>query len=67
MADKYRHTRTERRELLRRSKNIIAWKDERELMQLLRELGIKDENPRFSQIVMAFRAGKIDDLLKKKP
>jgi len=34
-------------------------------MSFLREHGIKDENPRFSQIVKAFRDGKIDEVLKK--
>lgn len=36
-------------------------RDEREFMKFLREHGIKDENPRFSLLVKAFRAGKIDE------
>ncbi|MHB8754724.1 MAG: hypothetical protein ACYC92_07180 [Candidatus Acidiferrales bacterium] len=42
MPDKYKHTRAENN-------------DERELMQILRKHGIKDENPRFSEIVRLFR------------
>ena len=53
--------------MLRQLKRIIATRDERELMSFLREHGIKDENPRFSQIVKAFRDGKIDEVLKKTP
>jgi ribosomal protein L12E/L44/L45/RPP1/RPP2 len=45
----------------------MEMKDERELMKFLREHGIKDENPRFSQLVKAFRDGKIDEYLKRKP
>ena len=53
--------------MLRQLRRIIALRDERELMSFLRERGIKDENPRFSQIVKAFRDGKIDEVLKKTP
>lgn len=53
--------------MLRQLKRIIALRDERELMIFLREHGIKDENPRFSRIVKAFREGKIDEVLKKTP
>lgn len=49
--------------MLRELGRIIEMKDERELMRFLREHGIKDENPRFSHLVKAFRAGKIDELL----
>jgi len=66
MPDKYRHTAQERNSMLRQLKRIIAGRDERELMSFLREHGIKDENPRFSQIVKAFRDGKIDEVLEKK-
>ncbi len=52
--------------MLRQLRRIIDLKDERELMKFLREHGIKDENPRFSQIVKAFRDGKIEEILKKK-
>ena len=53
--------------MLRHLKSIIASRDERILMSSLREHVIKDENPRFSQIVKAFRDGKIDEVLKKTP
>ena len=65
MAEKYRHTNTERKAMLRQLRRILALRDERELMKFLREHGIKDENPRFSRIVKAFREGKIDEVLKK--
>jgi hypothetical protein len=67
MAEKFRHTASERNAMLRQLKRIIALRDERELMSFLREQGIKDENPRFSQIVKAFRDGKTDEVLKKTP
>jgi ribosomal protein L12E/L44/L45/RPP1/RPP2 len=67
MPEKYRHTNSERNAMLRELRRIIARRDERELMSFLREHGIKDENPRFSQIVKAFREGKIDEVLGKKP
>jgi ribosomal protein L12E/L44/L45/RPP1/RPP2 len=67
MVDKYRHTASERNSMMRQLKRIIATRDERELMSFLREHGIKDENPRFSMIVKAFREGKIDEILKKAP
>ena len=66
MPEKYKHTASERNAMLRQLKRIIAARDERELMSFLREHGIKDENPRFSQIVKAFRDGKIDEVLEKK-
>jgi ribosomal protein L12E/L44/L45/RPP1/RPP2 len=67
MPEKYRHTPSERNAMLRQLKRIIGLRDERELMKFLREHGIKDENPRFSLIVKAFRGGKIDEVLKKTP
>jgi len=67
MPDKYKHTIAERNAMLRELRRIIDFNDERELMNFLRENGIKDENPRFSQLVKAFREGKIDEILKKKP
>lgn len=66
MTEKYMHTPQERNAMLRQLKRIIAGRNERELMSFLREHGIKDENPRFSQIVKAFRDGKIDEVLGKK-
>lgn len=67
MPDKYKHTPQERSAMLRQLKRILELKDERELMKFLREHGIKDENPRFSQIVKAFRDGKLDEALGRKP
>ncbi|HKQ88217.1 MAG TPA: hypothetical protein VJS43_15775 [Candidatus Acidoferrales bacterium] len=67
MAEKYRHTPQERAAMLRQLKRILELKDERELMKFLREHGIRDENPRFSQIVQAFRVGKLDEVFGKKP
>lgn len=67
MPDKYKHTPSERNAMLRQLKRIIALKDERELMIFLRAHGIKDENPRFSQIVKAFREGKLDEALEQRP
>jgi hypothetical protein len=66
MTEKYRHTASERNAMLRQLRRIIALRDERELMSFLREHGIKDENPRFSQIVKAFRDGKTDEIFEKK-
>jgi len=65
MVDKYRHTAAERNAMLRQLKRVIELRDERELMKFLREHGIKDENPRFSQIVKAFREGKIGEAFEK--
>ena len=67
MPDKYKHTPSERNAMARQLRRIIDLKDERELMQFMREHGLKDENPVFSQILRAFREGKIDELLKRKP
>lgn len=67
MSDKYKHTPSERRAMLRQLKRIMEFKDEREFMTFLREHGIKDENPRFSLLVKAFREGRIDEVLEKKP
>lgn len=53
--------------MLRELERINKSKDVREFMNFLREHGIKDENPRFSEIVKAFRDGKVDEILKKKP
>jgi ribosomal protein L12E/L44/L45/RPP1/RPP2 len=64
--DKFKHTPSERNAMLRQLKRILDSKDEREFMTFLRAHGIKDENPRFSQLVKAFRGGKIDEFLEKK-
>jgi hypothetical protein len=44
--------------MLRELRKIMKTCDERELMTFLRKHGIKDEDPRFSEIVRAFRAGR---------
>jgi hypothetical protein len=41
----------------------LRLRDERQLMEFLRKHGIKDEHPRFSEIVKAFRAGKFGQIL----
>jgi hypothetical protein len=53
--EKYKLTRTEMKALLRELRNILKYGDEREFMQVLRKRGIKDEDPRFAQIVKVFR------------
>lgn len=56
MPDKYKYTRTEANALLRDLRHIFKANNERELMQILRKYGIKDEAPRFSEILKLFRA-----------
>ncbi|MFZ3200813.1 MAG: hypothetical protein WA175_06660 [Candidatus Acidiferrales bacterium] len=58
MTEKYKHTYAERNAMLRDLRRIMKTGDERELMTFLRKHGIKDEDPRFSEIVRAFRAGR---------
>ncbi len=58
MADKYKCNPADRGRILKRLKQVLKTKDEREFMSILRELGIKDEDPRFSQSVRLFREGK---------
>ena len=67
MTDKYIHAKAERSALERDLKRILDLKDEREFMKFLREHRIKDENPRFSRLVKAFREGKIDEASENKP
>jgi len=55
MPDKYKFTWTERNTLLRDLKRIYSGNDEREFMQILRNHGIMDEDPRFAEIVKLFR------------
>ena len=55
MPEKYKHTRTEINALLRDLRQILKANNERELMQILRKYGIKDEDARFSEIVKLFR------------
>jgi hypothetical protein len=52
---KYKHTRAERNALLRDLRKIIKYGDEREFMQVLRDHGIMDEDPRFAEILKLFR------------
>jgi len=55
MSEKYKLTRAEMNALLRDLRNIFKYGDEREFMQVLRNRGIKDENPRFAELVKFFR------------
>jgi hypothetical protein len=55
MPDKYKHTFAELNSLRNHLKWILACNNERELMQILRKYGIKDEDPRFAEIVKLFR------------
>jgi len=55
LPDKYKLTREEMNALLRDLRNILKFGDEREFMQVLRKRGIKDEDPRFAEIVKLFR------------
>ena len=55
MTDKYKLTRAEMNALLRDLRKILQYGDEREFMQVLRKRGIKDENPRFGELVKLFR------------
>jgi hypothetical protein len=61
MPQKYKLTRAEMNALLRDLRNIFKYGDEREFMQVLRKRGIKDEDPRFAELVKFFhelRSGK---------
>jgi hypothetical protein len=53
--EKYKPTRAERSALLRDLRMIYECGDEREFMRILRQRGIKDEDPRFSEILKFFR------------
>lgn len=55
MPEKYKLTRAEMNALLRNLRNIYEYGDEREFMQVLRKRGIKDEDPRFAELVKFFR------------
>ena len=56
MPDKFKHTKAEIASLLRDLRQIFEYGDERQFMQVLRKNGIKDEDPRFSEILKLFRA-----------
>ena len=56
MPDKYKLDREEMAALLRELRRIYKRNDEREFMRILRKHGIRDEDPRFAEIVKFFRA-----------
>ena len=56
MVDKFKHSREEINALLRDLRRVYKRNDEREFMQVLRNHGINDEDPRFVEIVRFFRA-----------
>jgi hypothetical protein len=56
MVDKFKHSREEINALLRDLRRVYRRNDEREFMQVLRNHGINDEDPRFAEIVSFFRA-----------
>ncbi len=51
-----RHTRSELRSLENDLRKIYEFGDEKELMQFLRGIGLKDESPRFAEVVNVFRS-----------
>lgn len=51
-----RHTRAERRALENDVRRILEFGGEKELMQFLRGLGLKDESPEFVNAVNLFRS-----------
>jgi len=53
--DKYKLSRSEANTLLRDLRKLLEIGDEREFMRVLRKRGIKDEDPRFGEIVKLFR------------
>jgi hypothetical protein len=55
MPEKHKYTRAEANALKHDLRHILECNDERELMQILRRYGIKDEDPRFSEILKLFR------------
>jgi hypothetical protein len=52
---KFKHTYAEMNALMRDLRRILKYGDEREFMQVLRKHGIKDEDPRFAEILKLFR------------
>lgn len=70
MSEKYKRTYAERNALLRDLKKIFRNNNELELMRILRKHGIKDEDPRFSEIVRSFRdlrSGKAEQKKSERP
>jgi hypothetical protein len=55
MPDKYKFTRIEANALRRELEKILKYGDERDFMQVLRRHGIRDEDPRFAEILKLFR------------
>ena len=55
MVTKYKHSYAERNALRKDLEQIIKYGDEREFMKILRKYGIKDEDPRFAEMVKLFR------------
>jgi hypothetical protein len=51
-----RHTRAELRVLKTALRRIYQYGDEREFMQFLRGIGLKDESPLFAEVVGLFRS-----------
>ncbi len=51
-----RHTRAELRTLRTALRKIYQYGDEREFMQFLRGIGLKDESPQFVELVGLFRS-----------
>jgi len=55
MVDKFKHTYAEHNALLRDLRKIYQYGDEREFMRVLRKYEIKDEDPRFAELLKMFR------------
>jgi hypothetical protein len=51
-----RHTRSKLRLLENELRKIYEFGDEKELTQFLRGIGLKDESPRFAEVVNEFRS-----------
>lgn len=64
MPDKYKLTWQDRNALLRNLKRIYDGESETEFMKVLRQNGIKDENPMFGQLVGFFRELRADKSAK---
>lgn len=55
MPDKYKFTWADKNAFLRELKQLLISGDEREFMRVLRSRGIKDEDPRFVELLKLFR------------
>lgn len=51
-----KRTKSELRSLENDLRKIYEFGDEKELMQFLRGIGLKDESPRFAEVVNVFRS-----------